>query len=63
MPVSHENIRAETLIEETPENTGLIMTVTVTAYDTGLLQVGPASGTAAHGLSTRRTAGTAWPSC
>jgi len=44
MPVSHENIRAETLIEETPENKGLIMTITITAYDTGLLQVGPRVG-------------------
>ena len=39
MPASMKSIRNEVDIKETPENVGLVMTIRVTAYDTGLVKV------------------------
>ena len=39
MPAQLESIREKTAIGPTPEDKGLQMTITVTAYDNGLVQV------------------------
>ncbi|MGH3401030.1 MAG: hypothetical protein ACRDRJ_00680 [Streptosporangiaceae bacterium] len=39
MPASIKSIREDTDIRPTPEDKGLLMTITVTAYDNGLVQV------------------------
>ncbi len=39
MPATLKSIREKTIIGQTPENKGLQMTITVTAYDNGLVQV------------------------
>lgn len=39
MPASMKSIREDTDIRPTPEDKGLLMTITVTAYDSGLVKV------------------------
>jgi protein gp37 len=39
VPVSRDSIRAETDIRKTPKDKGLMMTIVVRAYDTGIIQV------------------------
>jgi hypothetical protein len=40
MPASLDSIRKEVPVEETPERVGLQITLTITAYDNGLVKVG-----------------------
>lgn len=48
MPASPERLENEKNIKETPKNAGLTLTIEVTAYDKGLLQV---DGTPLQGVS------------
>lgn len=39
MPASPERLQREKNIKETPKNAGLTLTITLTAYDNGLLEL------------------------